>query len=88
MADSPQSNADIEFLISTFEQNLHLLQDDDTLDIPPASREFLKAFMQHSQHSSSNVSHLTEFLDCGTRLMGYLSKHGFSQLVISEDSIQ
>ena len=49
MADNHSSNADIEFLLSSFDEKLELLKEDEEHeDITPEAREYLRSFLKHT----------------------------------------
>lgn len=79
---SPASNADIEYLVSMFEEELGLLRDYIAKeDIDPASRTYIRSFIAHvEQTSHTSNTDITDFIDYGTKLMAYLSKNGIGKI--------
>lgn len=79
------NNADIEYLVSMFEQELNLMKDYAIKpDIEPASRAYIQSFISHAEQTrhTENMD-VTDFIDYGTKLMAYLSKNGFKGVNIS-----
>ena len=81
--NNQNSNADIEFLVASFEQNLNLIEEyEEDESIPPLTKEYIRAFLKQLREEQAGITNATEFLDYGTKFMMCVSKMGVQNLKI------
>lgn len=87
--DRQSNNADIEYLISMFEEDLDLLREYGARpEIDPVTKTYLDGFIGHVQENRhTQNSDATDFIDYGTKLMAYLSKNGVKGVEISNGAM-
>lgn len=75
---SQSNNADIEYLIEMFEQDLDLLREYGAKpEMDAATRAYVNGFIDYvEENKQSPHNYAVDFVDYGTKLMGYLSKNG------------